>query len=538
MTISRRDLVKTGLTAGMALAMPSVLSAQPATDAGRIVRMVMNGDLRVFDPVVSTANTTADHAFAIYDTLFGVNSKRIPQPQMVANWSVSDDKKTYTFQLRDGLSWHNGAPVTAADCVASIQRWAQVAQPGRIIMERTKEIAKKDDKTFIIVLNEPLRILIELLAAPGAPPLFMMREKDASRPASEQVTANIGSGPFKFNQALAKPGNSFVYDRNEKYIPRTEPSDGLAGGKVVNIDRIIWSNIADEQTALAALQAGEIDFMEAPPADFYSAIESDPNLRLQVLNKSGNDVYMRLNFLQPPFDKVKARQALLYLVDQDAFLGVLSPNPKYGRPITSIFGNNTPYSNDENTGWYKKGGDPEKAKQLFKEAGYAGEKVVILQPTNVAILSNACQLLAAELRRIGINVELAPSDWGGVVTRRTNKGPVETGGWNIFLTWDTDFSHGDPIAAAASFFAMTGDNAWYGWPKNVEFEALRLKWAQVESIEGRKALARDMQKVWWDFVGSVLLGQVVLPVGHRKTLTGVEMTASFITMWNMRKESA
>ncbi|MGR4932787.1 ABC transporter substrate-binding protein [Bradyrhizobium sp. CAR08] len=534
MTISRRDLVKTGMTAGMALSMPSVLRAQPATDAGRIVRMVMNGDLRVFDPVVSTANTTSDHAFAIYDTLFGVNSKRIPQPQMLANWSVSDDKKTYTFQLRDGLSWHDGTPVTAADCVASIRRWAQVSQAGQVIMERTKEISKKDDKTFVIVLREPLGILIELLAAPTSPHLFMMREKDASRPASEQVTANIGSGPFKFNQALAKPGASFAYDRNEKYIPRTEPSDGLAGGKLVKIDRVVWSNIADEQTALAALQAGEIDFMEAPPADFYSAIKNDPNLELRALNTSGNDVFMRLNFLQPPFENLKARQAMLHLIDQEAFLSIMSPNPEYGCPLTSIFGNNTLYSNDENTGWYKKGGNPEKAKELFKEAGYSGEKIVILQPTNVATLSNACQFLVAELRKIGVNAELAPSDWGGIVTRRANKGPIETGGWSIFMSWTNDLSLGDPIATGA-IFAANGDNAWYGWPKNAEFEILRTRWIDIESIEDRKALARDMQRVWWDFVGSVLLGQIVLPVAHRKPLTGLDMTASFITMWNMQK---
>ncbi|MGR4932696.1 ABC transporter substrate-binding protein [Bradyrhizobium sp. CAR08] len=535
MTISRRALIKVSLAAGTAVSIPTILRAQTPLPAERTVRMVMNGDLRVFDPFYSTATITADHALAIYDTLFSVDSKFMPQPQMVGKWGVSDDKKSYTFELRDGLAWHDGTPVTAGDCVASIRRWTQVSPAGRLILERTKDITKKDDKTFTIELKEPLGLLIDLLAAPTVSALFIMREKDASRPAAEQVTANIGSGPFKFNEALAKPGASFAYDRNEKYVPRKEPPNGLAGGKVVKVDRVVWNNIADEQTALAALQAGEVDFMESPPADFYSVIASDPNLELQVLNKSGNDVYMRLNFLQAPFNNVKARQAILHLVNQDAFIGIMSPDPKYGRPLTSIFGNDTPYSNNENTGWYKKGGDPEKAKQLFKEAGYAGEKVVILQATNIALLSNAAQLLAAQLRNIGVNAELAASDWGGVVARRANKGPVESGGWSIFLTWDSDHSHSDPIAAAATSFATTGETAWFGWPKNDEFEALRIKWADTDSLEDRKALARKMQGIWWDFVGCVCLGQVVLPIARRKTLSGLIEMPAFVPMWNMQK---
>ncbi|WP_346659066.1 ABC transporter substrate-binding protein [Bradyrhizobium sp. 163] len=352
----------------------------------------------------------------------------MPRPQMVGKWGVSDDKKTYTFQLRDGLARHDGAPATAADCVASIRPWAQVAPGGKLIMARAKDISKRDDKTFTL-----LGPLIDILASLGSA-LFIMREKDASRPATEQVTANIGSGPFKFNETLAKPGASFAYDRNDKYVPRSEPSNGFAGGKIVNVDRVIWQSIANPQTALAALQVGEIDFLEGPPTDLFSTVEGDPNLELEVLDKLGWVNLLRLNCLQKPFDNVKARQAMLHLIDQEAFLRILSPDPKYCRTVTSTIRNDTLYSNDENTGWYKKGGDSEKAKQLFKEANYAGEKVVILQPTNMIGYSNASQVLAGALRKIGINAELAPSDWGGLVTRRANKGPVANGGWSILIS--------------------------------------------------------------------------------------------------------
>ncbi|WP_407185338.1 ABC transporter substrate-binding protein [Bradyrhizobium centrosematis] len=533
MTISRRDLMKASLVAGAGLSIPSVLPAQTAPTATRTVRMVKASDLRIFDPIFTTAVITQDHGLAVYDTLFALDSKFMPQPQMVGKWGVSDDKKTYTFELRDGLGWHDGTPVMAADCVASIHRWAQIAAGGQLIMERAKDISKKDDKTFTIALKEPLGLLTEILGRYSSPDLFIMREKDAKRPPTEQVTANIGSGPFKFNEALAKPGVSFAYDRNEKYVPRSEPADGFAGGKLVNVDRVIWDNIADQHTAIAALRRGEIDYVEGPPADLYSAIESDPDLALQVRNKTGSVMHLRLNCLRKPFDNVKARQAMLHLVDQEVFMRAAIGDPKYFQTVTSIFGNGTPYSNDENTGWYKKGGDPEKAKQLFKEAGYAGEKIVILQPTNLPAFDNAVQLLAASLRKIGIFAELAPSDWGGVVARRANKGSIENGGWNIFITSESGFSRTDPLGNPA--LLANGDRGWYGWPSSEEYEALRARWADVETLDERKALACQMQRVWWDFVGDILLGQYVSPIARRTTLAGLIEMPAVNPMWNMYK---
>ncbi|MER8855900.1 ABC transporter substrate-binding protein [Mesorhizobium australicum] len=534
MTISRRDLIKTGLAAGAAASVPSILRAQAAPIAAGEVRMVKSTFLQSFDPFINTSYVTQDHALAIYDTLFAPDSKLLPQPQMVGKWGISEDKMTYLFELRDGLGWHDGTPVTAADCVASVRRWSQNAVAGQLLMERVKDISKKDDKTFAIVLKEPLGILIEILASSGY--LYIMREQDANLPATEQAAANIGSGPFKFNKAFAKPGASFTYDRNEKYVPRKEPSDGLAGGKIVKVDRVIWENISDPQTAIASLQAGEIDLFEVPPTDLLPSIESDPNLVLEVLNPSGEDMYLRMNCLQKPFNNVKARQAMLYLINQEAFMQAAIGNPKYFKTITSWFGNNTPYTNEENTGWFKKGGDPDKAKQLFSEAGYSGEPVVILQPTDWAPGSNASQLLAAALRKIGVNAELASSDWAGVAARRGKKGPVEEDGWSIFCSSESDSSHANPHTNVA--MAANGDKAWYGWPKFDEYEALRAKWTDVDTLEQRQELARKMQKAYWDNVGTVLLGQFFQPIARRKSLTGLISMPEVVPMWNMQKASA
>ncbi|QPB24704.1 ABC transporter substrate-binding protein [Rhizobium sp. 007] len=533
MTISRREFFKVSLAAGAALSTPSVLRSKAAAAEPLTIRMVRD-NLKVYDPIWTTSGVTANHGAAIYDTLFALDSKFMPQPQMVGNWGVSEDKRTYTFELRDGLAWHDGTPVTAADCVASLRRWAKVHPGGKLIMARARDISAKDQRTFIIALNEPLSLLINILGDVTAPLPFMMREKDAELPATEQVTSNIGSGPFKFNKDLARPGASFTYDRNDQYVPRQEASDGLAGGKIVNVDHVVWNIISDQQTALAALQAGEVDLLDSPAVDLLSVIDADPNLEVRDLNQGGLNNVLRMNFLQPPFNNVKARQALLHLIDQEAFLNILFPDPRFRSTVTSIFGHSTLYTNDANTGWFKKGGDPEKAKQLFKEAGYVGEKVLILQPTDLGLAaSSACQLLADTLRKVGVNAELASMAWGELATRRSNKGPVDNGGWSLFISDQSDYALGNPIGSP--FLVASGDDAWYGWPKSDEYEALRAKWADVETLDQRKDLARQMQTVWWDFVGDMRLGQNSQPIAYRKALTGLIGMPQILPMWNLRK---
>jgi peptide/nickel transport system substrate-binding protein len=534
MKTTRRSVLKTGLAAGaVAATVPRRSNAQSAPPANKTLRAVMQGDLRVFDPIWTTANITGYHGAMIYDYLFSVDSEFVPQPQMVGKWSLSDDKKLYTFELRDGLGWHDGTAVTAADCVASIRRWAAVDAGGQAMMERVKDISKKDDKTFIIALKERFGPLLDQIAKPITRDCFMMREKDASKPPTEQVSANIGSGPFIWNAAEAKPGAQYVYDKNPKYVSRTEPSSNLAGAKIVKLERVIWENISDQQTAMAALQSGEIDFYETPPTDLLGQLESDPNIKVDVFDKGGDIVILRMNFLHKPFSEVKARQALLYLVNQQDFMKATFGDPKYYGTLNSIFGSNTPYVNDENTDWFRHGVDLDKARQLFKESGYNGEPVVVLQATNFAYMSNSEQLIAAQLRKIGVNAQLAPSDWGGVVTRRAVQAADDQGGWDIFVTGDSDYSHSDPIGLAT--FQANGLKGWYGWPKSDEFEALRAKWADADTLDDRKALARQMQHVFWDFVPTLLLGRFTQPVAYRANVKGFIGMPEIIPFWNVEK---
>lgn len=535
MKTSRRSVIKGGLAAAAAagIGAPGIVRAQGAPSAARTIKAVMHGDLRVFDPIWTTANISAYHGAMIYDTLFGIDDQQVPQPQMVDKWGLSDDKKTYTFQLRDGLKWHDGTDVTAADCVASVRRWAARDGAGQHMFERVADVSAKDDKTFIIALKEPYGLVLDALAKTSTPVCYMMRKKEAETDPNQQIKEYVGSGPFTFNQSETKPGNRYVYDRNPAYRPRSEAPTGIAGGKVVKVDRVIYENIADEQTAIAALQAGEIDFYEIPPIDLLPQLESDRNIKLQVVNQLGNVGMMRLNFLHPPFDNPKMRQGMLYLLNQEDYLKATFGNPAYYKTCGSYFTCGTPMEADNNMAWFKGPRDVEKAKALFKEGGYDGRPIIILQATNIAFMNNAAQITAQAMRQAGLNVKLEASDWGAVVTRRAVKAAPDQGGWNIFITWAGGNAVGNPIALAAH--AAVGDKGWFGWPSDSLHEKLRNDWAAAPTLDARKAVARQIQENAWNFVPHVYLGQWVAPVAYRANLKGLVAVPEIVPFWNLEK---
>ncbi|HEX8168450.1 MAG TPA: ABC transporter substrate-binding protein [Beijerinckiaceae bacterium] len=533
MTTTRRGMLAGGLAAVTVTGAPGILRAQTPPSRARTIRAVMHADLRVLDPIWTTANITAYHGAMIYDTLFAMDADFNPQPQMVGQWGVSDDRRTYTFALRDGLKFSDGAPVTAADCVASLRRWAARDGAGQHLFRRVKDTPVADDKTFKIVLSEPYGLLIGALSKLSTSNCWMMRRKDAETDPNQQIRETIGSGPFLYNRDETRPGNRYVYDRNPDYVPRAEPASGLAGGKRVKIDRAVFENIGDEQTSLAALQNGEIDFFEVPPQDLVQDLEKDPNLTVRVLNKTGHIGFMRMNFLHPPFDNVDARRGMQCLINQADVMRAIFGESKYWRTCGAYFACGTPMENDENTDWFKSGPDLAKAKELFRKSGYDGRPVVVLQPTDHYFGNPAGLFMAQWLRQAGVTVDLAASDWGAVLNRRAVKKPPGEGGWNIFSTTATGEAFSNPINFSGH--AANGDKAWFGWPSNDLQEKLRDEWAAADSLDERKRIARELQKNAWDYVHHLYLGQFFRASAWRKTVTGVIGMPEVVPFWNMEK---
>src|SRR5438876_9962717 len=239
------------------LATPALLLAgKAAAQSPKTLRVVMHSDLKIIDPIWTTAYIVRNHGYLIYDQLFAREAKLEPQPRMVESWTASDDKLTWTFKLRDGLKWHDGQPVTSADVIPSIKRFTDKDVQGGLLAKVTREMTAVDDRSFRIALKEPFGLLLKTLAKSASVPLFVMPRRVAELPVSQQLSDSTGSGPFIFTRDQWKPGEKVVYVRNPDYKPRTEPPSGLAGGKVAKPDRVEWVSIPDGQTARHALLSG------------------------------------------------------------------------------------------------------------------------------------------------------------------------------------------------------------------------------------------------------------------------------------------
>src|SRR5260221_11631813 len=338
--------------------------ATPSLAAGKTITAVMHSDLRIIDPGFTTAYITRDHGYMVYDTLLATDSNFKIQPQM-ADWKVSDDKLTYTFTLRDGLKWHDGAPVTAEDCVASLKRWGRNDNMGQKLMDFTASIEAPDAKTIVLKLKEPYGLVLESIAKPSSYVPFMMPKRLAETPPRQQIKEQIGSGPFKFVPAEVQPGGKAAYEENRDYVPRKEPPSWTSGGKVVKVDRVEWITMPDAQTAVNALQSGDIDFMEIPPFDLLPTLAANKDLKVEILSKLGFQTIGRMNFLYPPFDNVKVRRAAFLAMNQKDVLDAMVGNTEYYRLCGAVFGCGAPFATDVGSESLVKGNGMAEAKKLL-----------------------------------------------------------------------------------------------------------------------------------------------------------------------------
>jgi peptide/nickel transport system substrate-binding protein len=525
---------RTAILSAMALVLVLATGFGQVASAQTTLRAVMHSDLKIVDPHWTTAYITRDHGYMIYDTLFAMDEKLDIKPQMVGDYSVSADKLTYTFTLRDGLLWHDGAPVKAEDCVASIKRWGQRDSMGQKLMEFTKELKVVDDKTFQLILKEPYGLVLMSLGKPSSYVPFIMPKRIAETPADKQISEYIGSGPFIFKVDEWKPGVTSVYVKNSAYKPRSEPPSGASGGKVVKVDRVekVW--IPDHQSAVNALVAGEIDYIETPPHDLLPILEPEKDkIALVITNPLGGQYMLRMNHLHPPFNNVKLRQAALAALQQEDFLKAVVGNPKYYKPCQAMFICGTPLATDAGAPTTMKP-DFELAKRLLKEGGYDGTPVVVMQSTDVAVLNNLAPVAAAALKQAGFKVDLQAMDWQTLVSRRAKKEPPSQGGWNVFLTNWVGADVLNPIMAAA--FATSCDKAWFGWPCDEKMEKMRDAFARETDLQKQKQIAEQIQVYALEFGTHATCGQWYQPQAWRKDRFEGFLNGPAPVFWNVTKK--
>jgi peptide/nickel transport system substrate-binding protein len=520
------------VTVSLALSLIWAIGSTAPASAQNTLRVVMHSDLKIIDPIWTTAYIVRNHGYMVYDTLFAMDAKGEIKPQMLEKYEVSADKLTYTLTLRDGLLWHDGKPVTAEDCVASVKRWGAKDSMGQKLMSFVKEMPVVNARTFRIVLKEPTGLVLSALGKPSSNVPFMMPKRVADGDPNTQLSEPIGSGPFVFKKDEWKTGDKAVYVKFDKYKPRSEAPSGLAGGKVAKVDRVEWRAIPDHQTAINALLAGEIDYIESPPHDLYPVLKADKNVKLVSLNPLGNQYTFRFNVLHKPFDNAKVRQAVFYAFNQEDFLKAVIGDQQYYKPCKSYFPCGSPMASTKGMDGLLES-NFQKAQALLKEAGYDGTPIVLMHSTDLAVLANLAPVAKNLLEKAGFKVDMHSMDWQTLVARRAKKDPPTAGGWHAFLT---SWVAGDILnPVMMGFLNASCDKAMFGWPCDKEIESLREQFARETDPAKQKAIAEAVQVRATHYPTHLPLGQWYGDAAVRTTVSGM-LEAPVTVFWNVDKK--
>ncbi|MDF1690321.1 MAG: ABC transporter substrate-binding protein [Cycloclasticus sp.] len=499
--------------------------------SSQTLRVAPHTELKVFDPIWTTAYITRDHGYLVYDTLFSMNEMYEPEPQMVDTWSVSADKTLWTFQLREGLKWHDGKDVTAEDCIASLQRWGKRDGLGQLLFRDIESLSANDAVTFEMKLKRPNAAVLQMLAKLSSNVPFMMPKRLAQSDPFTAIQDPIGSGPFIFSKDEWVPGSKVVYVKNKKYIPRKEPVSLAAGGKVAKLDRIIWKFYPDQTSATQALIDGEVDYMESPSTKMIPLLEGKKEITLAFTDPSGNVAMSRFNTLLPPFDDVAVRRAAIMAMDQSDYMTAALGDPKYWRTCYSVFPCGTQFESEVGNELMKIG-NIEAAKKALQATSYDGTPVVILNPVDSPVISAMTQVTVNKLREIGMVVEVRDMTWASLTEQRANRESVANGGWNMFHTWWIAADLSNPMAIA---FSGNRNSGWFGWPEDAQLEELRSAFIEAGSEEQAQEIAGKIQARLFDIAAFAVLGQFFEPVAYSNKVYGVTSPIHFFGNMSFEK---
>jgi peptide/nickel transport system substrate-binding protein len=514
-----------------ALALPAVVRAQ----GKRVLKFIPQSDLAIVDPVWTTAYVTRNHGYMVFDTLYGQTGQKggfAATPQMVAGHTAEDGGKTWKLTLRDGLMFHNGDKVLARDCVASIKRWGARDAFGQALMQRTDDLSAPDDKTILFRLKQPFALLPDALCHAASNMCAIIPQHIAETDPFKPFTEVIGSGPFRFKADERVQGSLFVYERFDGYKPREDGDASFTSGpKVVHFDRVEWHVQPDPATKAAALQAGEMDWWENPPADLLPLLRKN-DITVTITDPTGTPFLLRPNHLYPPFDKPAVRRALMGAIDQREFMIAMMGNDTslWSVPC-GFFPPLSPLVSNAGMSALTSKRDDAAVKKALDAAGYQGEKVVFIVGTDQPTVNALSEVGADMLKRVGVNVDYQATDWGTVVQRRALTKPPAEGGWNLFCTgfsgldWFTPASH-LPLRG-------NGKDAWFGWPTMPKIEELRTAWFNAPDIATQKKIGVEIQQQAFEDVPYYPLGLAQLPTAFRKDIAGVP--EGFPIFWNVHR---
>lgn len=461
-----------------------------------------NAQPPTLDPLVTTSTATRDISRNFFEPLITLNTAGEVETVLAEDYEVSEDGLEITFTLREGVMFHDGSPMEAADVVASLQAWMERTGVGQTFFSDA-EVDSPEEGVVTIALPEAMYIAVPLLADQSQLPMIMPAEVLEDAPA-EGVEEYIGTGPYEL--AEWQTDQYIQLDRFEDYESPEGETDGTAGEKAPYYDTITYHIVTDPSTRVSGLQSGEYDAANALPYDNVEMLEGAGDLELVSGNSGFNGAV--LNKQEGLMSDVTMRQAVMAAAQSEALQQAAFTSEEYYTTNGSLM--------PEDSDWYSDAGqelflndDPSVVEDLLDEAGYDGEPVRILTTREYMDHYNGAVMLQQQLEEGGMNVDLNVTDWATVLQDRT-----DPGAYDMFVT---GFA---PVTVPVSYVFLY-DN-WPGWTDSEEIAgALDQISTAADESEALEA-AEELQQAFFDYVPMVKFGGKSTVTGMRADLDGYE----------------
>jgi peptide/nickel transport system substrate-binding protein len=507
-TMKRRSLV---LGATAALAAPAI------GGTAKTLTFVPQSPLASLDPVWTSAMTTRNVGFQVFDVLFGRDAQMNPKPQMLEGYVVGDDGRRWVMTLRPNQWFHDGEPVLARDCTASLRRWMKRDPGGATLEARLDALEAPDDRTIVFRLKKKFPALPMLLSKFQTAAVMVPSRLAATDP-FRQMPETIGSGPFRFLADEYVIGSHAALAPFERYVPRNDPASFTAGGHRVLVDRMEWKMIPDAATAANALITGEVDWLEMPLPDLLPMLRRSPNVVVGRLDDWGFISQLRPNHLNPPTSNQAFRRALLAAIDQrEVMAAVMGNDPGGAITPMGFLATGKPDVDSAGIEALTTRHRPDEVKEMLAKAGYGGERLVFLHTTDQPFYNVASLVVADQLARVGVNIDDQAMDWGTVLQRRASREPLAKGGWSLFVSVTPVPEYRNPLLA--TLLRGNGKDAWIGWPDIPRIEAAYNGWLDADDEPERTRLEREIQLAACDSVPFIPLGRYMPSAGWRSALS-------------------
>lgn len=452
----------------------------------------------------------------VFEYLFAWDSAWDIQPFLVDSFEIAADGLTYTFQLREGIKFHNGDEMVADDIVKCFNRWGQLVGEGIAAYESITDVVAVDDYIVEISLSKPFSPLLAYLTGPGGG-MMVMPGEIAEAAGTERLEEYVGTGPYSFVEHI--PDRHILLERFEDYSPREEAPDAYAGRRTAYFEELEFITVPDAAARIAGVEAGDYHWAEEVTRDEHERLQDSSDVEALVI-KPLRFMGIIFNKAQGPMADPVLRQAALYAFNHEEIMAAAFGPPDFWRLQPSLMPPESVWFTEVGAEFYNPY-DPDRARELVEQSDYNGETVRWMGPSDREDYFAVALTGVQHLQDVGINAELVSMDWGSVVERRTN--PEE---YEIF---NTGFSF-NPEPTTLSFIPAN----WPGWWESEAKEEILDRIMTATDFDERFAIWEEFQQLYFEEVPAIRVGDFFGLSIFRSNLKGEALpVSSFPIFWNV-----